>query len=83
VPLQLQFHNSPETGYEPIREVAEGRNQRIKKFYWKLWFGDESSLLAIDVHKVFVGPDVRIEADRGNTGILQVQYWPRDADGPG
>jgi hypothetical protein len=27
VPLQLQFRNSPE---------MEGRNQHIKKFYWKL-----------------------------------------------
>jgi enoyl reductase-like protein len=67
VPLRLQFRYSPETGYAPIREVAEGRNQRIKEFYWKLWFGDESSLPAIDVHETFVGPDVRIEAEEVET----------------
>ncbi|EIN09976.1 fatty acid synthase [Punctularia strigosozonata HHB-11173 SS5] len=62
VPLLLQFKYTPETGYAPIREVAEGRNQRIKEFYWKLWFGDDSTLPALDVHETFVGPEVRIEA---------------------
>ena len=40
----------------------EGRNGRIKEFYWKLWFGDDSSLPVIDVRDTFKGPLVTIDA---------------------
>lgn len=39
LPLKFTYH--PEAGYAPIREVMEGRNDRIKEFYYKIWFGDE------------------------------------------
>lgn len=39
--LTLKFTYHPETGFAPIREVMEGRNDRIKAFYWKLWFGED------------------------------------------
>ena len=41
VALPLVFTYHPETGYAPIKEVMEGRNDRIKEFYYKVWFGDE------------------------------------------
>ena len=41
VSLPLQFTYHPETGYAPIQEVMTGRNDRIKEFYYKLWFGNE------------------------------------------
>ena len=41
VPLPLKFTYHPEAGYAPIREVMEGRNDRIKEFYYRIWFGDE------------------------------------------
>ncbi|KAK9462405.1 acyl transferase domain-containing protein [Lipomyces oligophaga] len=41
VGLQLLFTYHPEVGFAPIREVMEGRNDRIKRFYWKLWFAPE------------------------------------------
>lgn len=62
VPLSLQFVYKPEMGSAPIHEVAEGRNTRIKEFYWKLWYGDDQSLPEIDVHDTFVGPNVTINA---------------------
>ncbi|KAH8759455.1 malonyltransferase-like protein [Diaporthe sp. PMI_573] len=39
--LPLEFIYHPEAGYAPIHEVMEGRNDRIKEFYWRAWFGDE------------------------------------------
>ena len=41
VPLPLKFTYHPEAGYAPIREVMEGRNDCIKEFYYRIWFGDE------------------------------------------
>lgn len=42
VALPLRFTYHPEAGYAPIREVMEGRNDRIKEFYYRIWFGDEA-----------------------------------------
>jgi enoyl reductase-like protein len=49
-------------GSVPIHEVAEGRNTRIKDFYWRLWFGDDEVLLSIDVRETFASPEVTIQA---------------------
>ena len=51
VPLKLAFDYAPDSGYAPsvsgpsyrlaltcaVREVVDGRNDRIKEHYWKLW----------------------------------------------
>ncbi|KAF9490473.1 fatty acid synthetase alpha subunit [Pleurotus eryngii] len=63
VPLLLQFQYKPAQGFAPIHEVAEGRNQRIKEFYWKLWYGDDESLPEIDLKASFSGPEVVIAAE--------------------
>jgi fatty acid synthase subunit alpha len=63
VPLHLQFQYRPSMGSAPIHEVTEGRNQRIKDFYWRLWYGDDSKLPTIDLHEKFVGPEVEITAE--------------------
>jgi fatty acid synthase subunit beta len=41
IPFPLLYHYTPEKGYAPIHEVMEGRNERIKEFYYKLWFPSE------------------------------------------
>ncbi|KAL2001695.1 hypothetical protein VTN02DRAFT_1387 [Thermoascus thermophilus] len=41
VPLSFLFTYHPETGYAPIREVMDGRNDRIKEFYYRIWFGEK------------------------------------------
>ncbi|KII85134.1 hypothetical protein PLICRDRAFT_45274 [Plicaturopsis crispa FD-325 SS-3] len=61
VPLYLKFLYKPSTGSSPIHEVADGRNTRIKEFYWKLWFGDNAVLPEIDIRETFEGPEVKIE----------------------
>ncbi|KAL1666812.1 acyl transferase domain-containing protein, partial [Schizophyllum commune] len=63
VPLNLEFVYKPEQGFAPIHEVAEGRNDRIKAFYWKLWYGDDEALPNIDVRDVLKGAEVTIKAE--------------------
>ena len=63
VPLFLQFEYVPSMGSTPIHEVSEGRNGRIKDFYWKLWFGDDQTRPELDVHETFIGPEVIISAN--------------------
>ena len=62
VPLSLQFQYCPSQGFAPIHEIATGRNERIKQFYWKLWYGDNEVLPNIDIHENFVGPEVAINS---------------------
>ncbi|KAI9439787.1 fatty acid synthase [Lactarius indigo] len=62
IPLQLQFKYEPSQAYAPIHEVAEGRNKRIKEFYWRLWFGDDEKLPELGVRDTFTGPEVTISA---------------------
>ncbi|KDN33898.1 hypothetical protein RSAG8_13015, partial [Rhizoctonia solani AG-8 WAC10335] len=50
-------------GYDPIHEVSEGRNWRIKEFYWKLWFGDNEALPEIDIRDTFDGSEVTITTE--------------------
>ena len=63
VPLHLQFRYVPSQPYAPIHEVAEGRNNRIKDFYWRLWFGDNETLPEINVRDTLSGPPVTITAE--------------------
>jgi fatty acid synthase subunit beta len=42
VSLPFIFTYHPETGYAPIHEIMEGRNDRIKEFYYRIWFGDKN-----------------------------------------
>ncbi|KLJ08414.1 fatty acid synthase subunit beta [Blastomyces silverae] len=42
VPLCFRFTYHPETGYAPIREVMDDRNDRIKEFYYRIWFGERN-----------------------------------------
>ncbi|KIJ51487.1 hypothetical protein M422DRAFT_203704 [Sphaerobolus stellatus SS14] len=62
VALPFEFEFRPDQGFAPIHEVAEGRNKRIKAFYWKLWFGDDQELPSISLKDKFVGPEVVIDA---------------------
>ncbi|KAL7270274.1 beta subunit of fatty acid synthetase [Rhizina undulata] len=58
MPLVFKYH--PETGYAPIREVMEGRNDRIKEFYYRLWFGDEKMPSDAAVTDVFEGGSTKV-----------------------
>ncbi|KAH3663945.1 hypothetical protein WICMUC_005884 [Wickerhamomyces mucosus] len=57
--LALLFKYNPADGFAPILEITENRNQRIKEFYWKLWFTEDFNL-DIDVHKPIQGDSLTI-----------------------
>jgi len=63
IPLALKFQYKPSQGFAPIHEIATGRNDRIKSFYWKLWYGDNEVLPSINIRDKFVGPEVTIAAE--------------------
>jgi fatty acid synthase subunit beta len=76
VALPLIFTYHPEAGYAPIREVMKGRNDRIKEFYWRAWFGNETLDLDASVTGKFNGGKAAITSEAindfvhavGNTG---------------
>ena len=76
VALPLKFTYHPEAGYAPIREVMEGRNDRIKEFYYRLWFGDEKVPFDASATSTFEGGRVTVTSQAiadfvhavGNTG---------------
>ncbi|KYK59616.1 fatty acid synthase beta subunit dehydratase [Drechmeria coniospora] len=90
LPLKFVYH--PEAGYAPIHEVMEDRNDRIKDFYWKVWFGKDPLNLDALVTGVFDGGRTTITSEAindfvhavGNTGEAfvdrpgKVVYAPMD-----
>ncbi|KAI9818700.1 MAG: beta subunit of fatty acid synthetase [Thelocarpon impressellum] len=76
VALPLRFTYRPETGYAPIHEVMDGRNLRIKEFYYRIWFGDEKLPLNAAVTEKFEGGKATVTSQAildfvhavGNTG---------------
>ncbi|KAF1814692.1 beta subunit of fatty acid synthase [Eremomyces bilateralis CBS 781.70] len=55
VRLPLRFTYHPETGYAPIREVMQARNDRIKEFYYRVWFGADPCPFETPVTSKFDG----------------------------
>lgn len=49
LPLVFYFNYRPDMGFAPIHEVVEGRNDAIKAFYWKLWFGDNEEIPELEL----------------------------------
>ena len=76
VPLPLRFTYHPEAGYAPIREVMEGRNDRIKEFYYRIWFGNEKVPFETPATSTFEGGRATVTSQKiadfvhavGNTG---------------
>ncbi|PNY29863.1 Fatty acid synthase subunit beta [Tolypocladium capitatum] len=92
VALTLKFTYHPEAGYAPIHEVMEDRNDRIKEFYWKAWFGNDPLDLDAVVTSQFDGGCTTITSEAindfvhavGNTGEAfvdrpgKIVYAPMD-----
>jgi fatty acid synthase subunit beta len=76
VALPLKFTYHPESGYAPIHEVMQSRNDRIKEFYWRAWFGSETLNLDAPVTEKFDGGKAVVTSEAindfvhavGNTG---------------
>ncbi|KAI6464273.1 hypothetical protein MCOR17_005403 [Pyricularia oryzae] len=92
VSLPLKFIYKPEAGYAPLHEVMDDRNDRIKEFYWRAWFGDEKLELDANVDSAFDGGKDVVTSEAindfvhavGNTGEAfvdrpgKVMYAPMD-----
>ncbi|SPN99679.1 probable fatty-acyl-CoA synthase, beta subunit [Cephalotrichum gorgonifer] len=90
--MTLKFTYHPDAGYSPIHEVMEDRNDRIKEFYWKAWFGNDPLDLNALVSAKFDGGEATITSEAindfihavGNTGEAfvdrpgKVMYAPMD-----
>ncbi|KAI5290298.1 beta subunit of fatty acid synthetase, partial [Ascosphaera aggregata] len=90
VPLEFQFTYHPESGYAPIREVMDNRNDRIKEFYYKVWFGSEKVPFDTPVTTVFDGGETTVTSQAiadfvhavGNTGEAFVDRPGKDVYAP-
>ena len=72
ISLRLIYTYHPETGYAPIREFTHGRSDRIKAFYYRLWFGDDASPTRSSVLDDFHGGTISIDRQSVDTFIKAV-----------
>lgn len=72
VGLPLEFTYHPDAGYAPIHEVMDGRNDRIKEFYWRAWFGNETLALDAEVAGKFDGGKATITSEAINDFVHAV-----------
>lgn len=90
VALPLIFKYQPETGYAPIHEIMDGRNDRIKQFYYRIWFGDERMSTDDRVTDVFEGGEITVDSQAiadfvhavGNTGEAFVEMPGKEVFAP-
>jgi fatty acid synthase subunit beta len=90
IALPLKFTYCPEYGYAPIHEVMESRNDRIKEFYYKIWFGDEECPFEASVSAKFDGGRATITSEAindfvhavGNTGEAFVERPNKEVFAP-
>ncbi|OQE74119.1 hypothetical protein PENNAL_c0084G04136 [Penicillium nalgiovense] len=61
--LQLKFQFRREAVYAPIHEIMEGRNQRVKDFYYRVWFAGEPPETWPSVHDTFRESQFEVTAD--------------------
>ena len=88
LPLKFTYHR--EAGYAPIREVMEGRNDRIKKFYYRIWFGDEEVPFDTPAINTFHGGSATVTSKAiadfvhavGNTGEAFVERPGKEVYAP-
>ena len=90
IALPLMFTYHPETGYAPIREVMDSRNDRIKEFYYRIWFGDEAVPFDTPVTSRFEGGRATVTSEAindfvhavGNTGEAFVERPGKEVFAP-
>ena len=90
VPLPFRFVYHPETGYAPIHEVMEGRNDRIKEFYYRVWFGEKTVPFDTPTTNTFDGGKTTVTSQAvadfvhavGNTGEAFVDRPDKEVFAP-
>ncbi|KAI4197359.1 MAG: hypothetical protein LQ350_005980 [Teloschistes chrysophthalmus] len=90
VALPLKFTYHPDAGYAPIREVMGDRNDRIKEFYYRIWFGDEAVPFDMPTTSTFDGGRATVSSKAiadfvhavGNTGEAFVERPGKEVFAP-
>lgn len=90
VPLPFRFVYHPETGYAPIHEVMESRNDRIKEFYYRVWFGEKTVPFDTPTTNTFDGGKTTVTSQAvadfvhavGNTGEAFVDRPDKEVFAP-
>ncbi|KAL9619279.1 MAG: hypothetical protein Q9160_006131 [Pyrenula sp. 1 TL-2023] len=90
VPLPFIYQYHPETGYAPIREVMKGRNDRIKQFYYRIWFGEKNVPFETPTTNTFDGGKTKVTSQAvadfvhavGNTGEAFVERPGKEVYAP-
>ena len=63
VALPFLYKYDPADGFAPLLEIMEDRNDRIKEFYWKLWFGSSVPYNNdINVEEQILGDEITISS---------------------
>ncbi|KAI2791873.1 Fatty acid synthase subunit beta [Penicillium oxalicum] len=63
VGLELKFRFRREAVYAPIHEIMEGRNERVKSFYYRVWFTGDTPVTWPSVHDTFTETQFEVTAD--------------------
>lgn len=90
VPLPFKFTYHPECGYAPIREVMEDRNERIKEFYYRIWFNEKTVPFDTPTTSIFDGGSATVTTQAiadfvhavGNTGEAFVERPGKEVYAP-
>ena len=90
IALPLKFTYHPEAGYAPIREIMDDRNDRIKEFYYRIWFGAEPVPFNASAKSKFEGGQAEVTSKAiadfvhavGNTGEAFVERPGREVLAP-
>ena len=90
VALPLKFTYHPETGYAPIKEAMDGRNDRVKQFYYRIWFGEDNVPFDTPATSTFQGGQATITSQAiadfvhsvGNTGEAFVERPGKEVYAP-
>jgi fatty acid synthase subunit beta len=73
VSLPMEFDYHPEQGFNPIHEVMSDRNDRIKEFYYRIWFGNgESVPFDAPIHSKFFGGQATVTSEAINDFVHAV-----------
>jgi enoyl reductase-like protein len=76
VALPFRFTYRPDVGYAPIHEVMDARNDRIKDFYYKIWFGDEECPFDASVTSMVAALPLRVRPLTTSSTRLATQVKP-------
>ena len=75
--LRLLYGYHPDSSFAPIQEFMEGRNDRIKDFYRRVWFGNDESMVKSSVNESFHSGPVVVSRDAVTKFSRCVDYLDR------